>query len=1061
VLLSCASATAFAQAPGLVKDIFPGAGSSLTFTLELADLGGSLLFAADDGVHGRELWRSDGTAAGTVLVRDIQPGAGSSAPSQLTVSGGLLFFVANDGIHGDELWRSDGTEPGTVMVRDIRAGTETGGYSGLIGGSGVLFFAVVTPESGRELWKSDGTEAGTMLVKDIWPGAGDGTQHGIGLVRGAIMNGILFFSAYDGTSSSGQLWRSDGTAPGTFKVKDVSGTPENLINVDGTLFFSTRFGFTTVELWKSDGSQAGTVRVKTLATGSLPFGVNQAANVNGTLFFVLAGGLFEDPIHSLWRSDGTEDGTFAIAAGSGTPYLYLTELNGALLFARGTYGSGVELWRSNGTSAGTVLVKDIRPGPSGSGPSSLRNVNGTLYFNADDGLTGRELWKSDGTAAGTVRVRDIQPGAGSSTPTSFTLSGPTLYFAADDGSTGRELWAFLRGVADLSVSKTDGQTTVVAGEPVTYTVTVTNAGPDAVIAATVTDTFPPALSSVSWTCAASAGSSCASPSGTGNIDQTVDLLVGGTATFVVTGTVSPDASGMLTNTATVSVPSGFSDPTLANNSATDTDTIVVQADLSISKTDGSTTAGAGSPVTYTIIVTNAGPSAVTGATVSDTFPAALTGVTWTCSASGGSSCGTASGSGNINHTVNLLVGGTATFTATGTLDVNATGTLSNTATVAVPGGASDPVPGNNSATDNDTIIPAANLSITKTDGQTTAAPGQAITYTIVASNAGPNPVTGATVSDTFPAALAGVTWTCTASAGSSCGAAGGAGNINTTVNLLVGGTATFTATGTVVPNPTSLSNTATITPPPTANDPNPADNSATDTDTLVCFSETVVVPDGRLTEATVDTGATVWFAASLRIGNAYSVELKNLTGSVPPGILTVFSGDDGCSGTSTATVNDTSNTDPAATGGLSRVSFTAAGTETFFRARLVNTTGAPVTISFGWSDLTLFSPAWSTNGSFDTYYSFQNTTGATVSGTLTLLDTSGAVQSAFGLVVPAGQTASANTATLGVTRNRAGTVRFVHDGPPGAIVAETAIANFTISPAYVQPVKFQAVREAR
>ena len=109
----------------------------------------------------------------------------------------------------------------------------------------------------------------------------------------------------------------------------------------------------------------------------------------------------------------------------------------------------------------------------------------------------------------------------------------------------------------------------------------------------------------------------------------------------------------------------------------------------------------------------------------------------------------------------------------------------------------------------------------------------------------------------------------------------------------------------------------------------------------------------------------------------------------------------------------------------------------------------------------MYSPAWTTNGTFDTYYSFQNTTGAPVSGTLTLSDGTGTVLSTFGLSIPAGQTASTNTASIGVPRGRTGTAKFTHDGPPGAVVAEAAIANFSYNPAYVQPVKFQAVRERR
>jgi uncharacterized repeat protein (TIGR01451 family) len=610
--------------------------------------------------------------------------------------------------------------------------------------------------------------------------------------------------------------------------------------------------------------------------------------------------------------------------------------------------------------------------------------------------------------------------------------------------------------ADLSITKTDGRTTTGAGSPVTYTIAVSNAGPGNVTGATVTDNFPASLTGVTWTCTASAGSSCAAPSGSGNINQAVNLLVGGTATFVATGTLDINASGTLSNTATVS--SGNPDPNPANNSATDTDTIIPAADLSITKTDGKTTTGAGSPVTYTITVSNAGPGSVTGATVTDNFPASLTGVTWTCTASAGSSCAAPNGSGNINQTVNLLVGGTATFVATGTLDINASGTLSNTATVSSVN--TDPNPANNSATDTDTIILAADLSITKTDGRSTASAGNAITYTIVATNNGPTAVTGATVTDTPPASLLGAAWTCAPAGGATC-TGSGTGNINDTVNLPVGATVTYTLSGTVSGSATSLSNTATITAPASVNDPNAANNTATDMDILLCTGVTVVVPDGRLTQATLAAGVTAWFGASLKIGDSYSVEFKNTTEGVPPGTLTVFKGDDGCAGSSTLTTNDTSAIDPSGTGGIVRSSFTATGAQTFFQARLVNTTGSPVTLTFGWSDTTQFSPAWSTNGSFDTFFSFLNTTSAPLSGTLTLLDTAGAVLSTFPLSVPAGQAASTNTSALGVTRNRTGTTKFVHNGPPGSIVTEAAIANFTISPAYVQPVKFQPVRDAK
>src|SRR4029078_1675266 len=122
------------------------------------------------------------------------------------------------------------------------------------------------------------------------------------------------------------------------------------------------------------------------------------------------------------------------------------------------------------------------------------------------------------------------------------------------------------------------------------------------------------------------------------------------------------------------------------------------ADLSITKTDGVASVNAGASNSYTIVVTNGGPFNVSGATGTDTFPAAFTGASWTCLASGGSSC-TASGSGNISSWVSLLSGGTATFTVTGTVASSASGSLANTASVAAPAGTTDPTPGNNSATD--------------------------------------------------------------------------------------------------------------------------------------------------------------------------------------------------------------------------------------------------------------------------------------------------------------------------------------------------------------------------
>jgi uncharacterized repeat protein (TIGR01451 family) len=278
------------------------------------------------------------------------------------------------------------------------------------------------------------------------------------------------------------------------------------------------------------------------------------------------------------------------------------------------------------------------------------------------------------------------------------------------------------------------------------------------------------------------------------------------------------------------------------------------ADLSVTKTDGAATYVPGATTTYTIVASNAGPSAVTGATLTDTFPAIVTSANWSCTGAGGATC-PASGSGSIAASVNLPVGGTVTFTVTVVTSPTATVDLVNTATIAAPAGTTDPTPGNNSATDTDPAAPRADLSVTKTDGATTYAPGGTTTYTIVASNGGPSAVTGATLADTFPAIVTGANWTCAGAGGATCPASG-SGNIAASVNLPVGGTVTFTVT--VVTSPTAtvnLVNTATIAVPAGTTDPTTGNNSATDTDTPAPQADLSVTKTGTASGFSGDPAA--------------------------------------------------------------------------------------------------------------------------------------------------------------------------------------------------------------
>jgi uncharacterized repeat protein (TIGR01451 family) len=319
---------------------------------------------------------------------------------------------------------------------------------------------------------------------------------------------------------------------------------------------------------------------------------------------------------------------------------------------------------------------------------------------------------------------------------------------------------------------------------------------------------------------------------------------GGRLTYTIAGTLSPSATGTLSTTATIGVPSGVIDPALGNNTATDLDTIGVvgpTADLSARVTNNLSSLERGLSVTYDAVIANAGPTAAPGSTVTISIPGELTSVTWTCSASGGAVCPAASGAGSVSGTIPAFPsGGTLSYRFTAAVSLTASGTISVTAAVAPPSGLTDPALGNNSATDADPVgtppppptpsTPSADLSISKSDGLSDVTPGQSVVYTIRAANAGPDPVSGATVTDVVPAGLTLGAWSCTASSGSSCPSSG-SGNLSASVSLHAGGSATFTVAATMGAGISgSIANTAGISVPTGTNDPASGNNVATDID---------------------------------------------------------------------------------------------------------------------------------------------------------------------------------------------------------------------------------------
>jgi ELWxxDGT repeat protein len=322
-----------------------------------------------------------------------------------------MYFAANDGQNGVELWRTDGTTGGTFLVKDIDPfkvtfGNRTfafGSYpSYLTAFNGKLYFQATDRVHGTQLWVSDGTTAGTQRVTDINPGL----YAGINPRYLKVFDGHLFFGAGDGAGGSA-LWESDGTTGGTFPLQEINpagGTstyPAALTVAGNTLFFTADDGTHGRELWVTDGTAAGTFLLKDINPGgdafrSYSFHNTLMADVGGVLLFAAADGTHGQ---ELWRSDGTTAGTTPVkdinpGAGDGITYTYFldsTVADGRLFFAANDGSHGSRLWMSDGTAAGTTSVSNLTF-PNFNPAQAIANVNGALFFQADDGIHGSELW---------------------------------------------------------------------------------------------------------------------------------------------------------------------------------------------------------------------------------------------------------------------------------------------------------------------------------------------------------------------------------------------------------------------------------------------------------------------------------------------------------------------------------------------------------------------------------------------------------------------------------------------------------------------------------------------
>lgn len=447
--------TAGAGATPLTDIVDPGS----SFPAQLTGHDGSLLFASS--LEPAEVYQTRGTAA-----EPQHLGAFDSPP--LRILAGQRAFVAEE-----SLWGLDEDD----QLMELFSGPPGGVYDGrnLLRESATffadhLFFLVWNFDTDHiELWSSDGTADGTRQLDELMeytycflcdPPLPFPTY-------GIVATDTRAFAFFEN-----RLWSSDGSTDGAVEIDLGEGCDGCIFGpatgVGARLFISrSRYGFAfngspaERSLWTSDGTQEGTFKVREFVSpspGGFPARLEELIGLGETLFFTVD---TADLGEELWRSDGTAAGTLPVAdlrpgAESSTPR-HLTVLDDRLYFSADDGVRGHELWTSDGSPQGTRLVADLRSGAASSFPQGLASIGGRLYFAADDGAHGLEPWISDGTAAGTRQIQDLEPGSLPSQPQHFTAVGPLVYSAAGTSETGFELWAYSRQLETCDACLQDGR----------------------------------------------------------------------------------------------------------------------------------------------------------------------------------------------------------------------------------------------------------------------------------------------------------------------------------------------------------------------------------------------------------------------------------------------------------------------------------------------------------------------------------------------------------------------------------------------------------------------------
>ncbi len=404
----------------------------------ITSVGDKAFFAGGtDFDSGEELWVSDGTPEGTVMVKDINPGYVPSAPSQMISFKGKLFFSAYTAQFGQELWTSDGTAAGTVMVKDLSTND---------GGSDPRYLTVFkdhlyfrTSQGG--FYKSDGTAAGTILLE----------QNAYYIVNGIKDGGNYLYYT---TNNPNEFKRTDGTIVNTITVPEPEDENVNFHSfhvAGGQLFvFMASQSQHIVELYVYDENTTSWKLLK--AVHAPMYGDHEIDNftaVGTRLFFSLRADYgYDNYTDQLWVSDGTVSGTLQLKSSRwSTGWSYSTmdhfiAYKDALYFRSGISETNA-LWKSDGTPTGTVKIHDVqimRPINSSLNPPVISND--LLWFCGASGYASdAELWYSDGTTEGTKLYADLNPKESATPNLLSNANDKVVYFAVGYSYIGTTLWS--------------------------------------------------------------------------------------------------------------------------------------------------------------------------------------------------------------------------------------------------------------------------------------------------------------------------------------------------------------------------------------------------------------------------------------------------------------------------------------------------------------------------------------------------------------------------------------------------------------------------------------------